>query len=110
MPVRRGRGTTAGRPSSRPSAPTPEAHRRARPPPRPPGPVAGPTGHSIRTNTVVGTAKKRGRKASKEECQEVLGKIRAAAESVKGATELRSLDGVVGGFATVMFQGKAGAA
>ena len=59
---------------------------------------------------IVLAAKKRGRKASKEECQEVLEKIRAVAESVKGATEMRSMDGVVGGFATVMFQGKAGAA
>jgi translation initiation factor IF-3 len=36
---------------------------------------------------IILAAKKRGRKASKEECEEVLGKIREVAEGVRGAKE-----------------------
>jgi len=59
---------------------------------------------------IVLAAKKRGRKASKEECQEVLEKIRAVAEGVRGAKEAKAMEGAVGGFATLIWQGKAGAA
>lgn len=59
---------------------------------------------------IVLAAKKRGRKASKEECQEVLEKIRAVAEGVRGAKESKPMEGAVGGFATLIWQGKAGAA
>lgn len=59
---------------------------------------------------IVLAAKKRGRKASKEECEEVLGKIREVAEGVRGAKEPKGFEGVVGGFATMVWQGKAGAA
>lgn len=59
---------------------------------------------------IVLAAKKRGRKASKEECAEVLAKIRAVAEGVKGAKEAKAMEGAVGGFATLVWQGKAGAA
>ena len=59
---------------------------------------------------VVLAAKKRGRKASKEECAEVLEKIRAVAEGVRGAKEAKPMEGAVGGFATLVWQGKAGAA
>lgn len=59
---------------------------------------------------IVLAAKKRGRKASKEECEEVLAKIREVVEGVRGAKEPKPFEGVVGGFATMVFQGKAGAA
>lgn len=59
---------------------------------------------------IVLAAKKRGRKASKEECAEVLAKIRTVAEGVRGAKEAKPMEGAVGGFATVVWQGKAGAA
>jgi len=59
---------------------------------------------------IVLAAKKRGRKATKEECEEVLGKIRSVAEGVRGAKEPKPMEGVVGGFATMVWQGKAGAA
>jgi translation initiation factor IF-3 len=59
---------------------------------------------------VVLAAKKRGRKASREECEEVLAKIRAVAEGVKGAKETKAMEGAVGGFATLVWQGKAGVA
>ena len=59
---------------------------------------------------VVLAAKKRGRKASKEECADVLAKIKTVAEGVKGAKEAKPMEGPVGGFATLVWQGKAGAA
>lgn len=58
---------------------------------------------------VVLAAKKRGRKASKEECDGVLGRIREVAGGVKGVKEAKPFEGVVGGFATMVYQGKAGA-
>lgn len=54
-------------------------------------------------------SKKRGRKASPTECQDVLAKIRSVAQSVKGAKE-KSFEGKPGGFATLTFHGKASAA
>lgn len=58
---------------------------------------------------IVLATKKRGRKASLAECEEVLEKIREVAGSVKGAKETKELEGKVGGFATMVIQGKAGA-
>ena len=43
-------------------------------------------------------------------CEEVLGKIREVAEGVRGAKEPKPLEGALGGFATMVWQGKAGAA
>lgn len=58
---------------------------------------------------VVLASKKKGRKASREECEEVLGRIRGVVEAVNGAKETsKGLEGKVGGFATLVFQGKAG--
>jgi len=59
---------------------------------------------------IVLAAKKRGRKASKEECEEVLEKIRGVADGVTGAKEAKPMEGAVGGFATMVWQGKVGAA
>lgn len=58
---------------------------------------------------IVLATKKRGRKATLAECEEVLEKIREVAGSVKGAKEAKELEGKVGGFATMVIQGKAGA-
>lgn len=55
---------------------------------------------------VVLAAKKKGRKASVEECEGVLGRIRGAVEMVPGAREAKALEGKVGGFCTVLFQGR----
>lgn len=56
---------------------------------------------------VILASKKRGRKASLEECQGVLGRIRKAADAVDGAREAKEMNGKVGSFATVYFQGRA---
>ncbi|KAL1590261.1 hypothetical protein WHR41_01061 [Cladosporium halotolerans] len=58
---------------------------------------------------IVLASKKRGRKASPAECQDVLAKIRSVAQSVKGAKE-KSFEGKPGGFATLTFHGKVSAA
>lgn len=55
---------------------------------------------------VVLAAKKSGRKASVEECRGVLGRIRGAVDMVQGAKEAKGLEGKVGGFCTVLFQGR----
>jgi len=52
-------------------------------------------------------AKKAGRKANKAECEDVLGRIRGAVDAVAGAREMKGLEGKVGGFCTVLFQGRA---
>jgi len=57
---------------------------------------------------VVLAAKKKGRKASEEECREVLGKIKEVLGRVEGAKEVRAMEGKVGGFAMVRLQGKPG--
>ena len=56
---------------------------------------------------IVLAAKKKGRKATTEECQSVLSEITAAAESVPGVKQFRPLDGNLGAFSTVVWQGKA---
>lgn len=53
---------------------------------------------------LVLAAKKAGRKASEEECNSVLQKIRETVEGVKGAKEAK-MDGKVGGFATLVLEG-----
>lgn len=55
---------------------------------------------------VLLAAKKRGRKATAEECKALLEKIRAAVEEV-GAKEAGAIEGKMGGFTTMRFQGKA---
>lgn len=57
---------------------------------------------------VVLATKKRGRKATAAECEEVLGKLREVAGSVNGVKE-SPMEGKMGGFATLTFQGKVGA-
>lgn len=59
---------------------------------------------------IVLAAKKRGRKASREECEGVLARIRELVAGVKGVKEAKPLEGVLGGFATMVYQGKAGVA
>ncbi|KAH9828859.1 Translation initiation factor IF-3, N-terminal domain [Teratosphaeria destructans] len=54
---------------------------------------------------VVLAAKKRGRKASKEECEGLLGRLREVVERV-GGKEFRAFEGELGRFATIVFQGK----
>lgn len=56
---------------------------------------------------VVLASKKRGRKASVEECKEVLRRIREVVGGVEGAKEGKGMEGKVGGFATLFFQGRA---
>lgn len=55
---------------------------------------------------VILASKKRGRKASTEECEVVLQKIRKTVDGVEGAKEAKSMEGKVGGFATLFFQGR----
>lgn len=55
---------------------------------------------------VVLASKKRGRKASLEECQGVLERIRECVEGVDGARELEKMEGKMGGFATMVLMGK----
>lgn len=55
---------------------------------------------------VVLASKKRGRKASLEECQSVLERLRECMDTVDGAREVQKLEGKVGGFATMVFMGK----
>ncbi|KAF2486249.1 hypothetical protein BDY17DRAFT_321061 [Neohortaea acidophila] len=55
---------------------------------------------------VVLAAKKRGRKASLEECEGVLKRIRETVEEVSGAREAREMEGKVGGFAKLLFHGR----
>ncbi|KAK3703453.1 hypothetical protein LTR37_014443 [Vermiconidia calcicola] len=55
---------------------------------------------------VVLAAKKRGRKASGEECEQVLGQLRGCVKAVEGAREVKALEGKMGGFAVLSFQGR----
>ncbi|KAM0722566.1 hypothetical protein Q7P37_002007 [Cladosporium fusiforme] len=55
---------------------------------------------------IVLASKKRGRQATPAECQEVLDKIRSAAQSVPGVKEPQPFDGKMGGLATLVFQVK----
>lgn len=58
---------------------------------------------------VVLASKKRGRKATLAECEGLLEKIRGVADGVGGAKVLKGFEGKMGGFATLVYQGKAGA-
>ena len=55
---------------------------------------------------IVLAAKKRGRKASPEECQGVLKRIRGVVGGVDGAKEERPMEGKLGGFSTLYFAGR----
>lgn len=54
---------------------------------------------------IVLARKKGGRVASVEDCNALLQKIREQAESVQGAKELKALEGKLGGFATLSYEG-----
>ena len=56
---------------------------------------------------VVLASKKRGRKATLAECEGLLEKIKGVADEVGGAKVLKEFDGRMGGFATIVYQGKA---
>ncbi|WPG99847.1 Hypothetical protein R9X50_00266700 [Acrodontium crateriforme] len=61
-----------------------------------------------RVEIVLAAKKKgRGRQATLDECKAVLDKIAKNVDSVKGARELKALEGKVGGFATLTLQGAA---
>lgn len=51
-------------------------------------------------------AKRRGRVATKEECEGLMGKVREAVEECKGASQSKEPEGVVGGVLTMFFQGR----
>ncbi|KAK4631623.1 hypothetical protein CLAFUW4_03155 [Fulvia fulva] len=55
---------------------------------------------------VVLASKKQGRKASKEECEEVLKMVQGVVAKVDGAKEKEALQGKLGGFATLVLQGR----
>lgn len=57
----------------------------------------------------VFASKRRGRKATMAECQGMLDQIRKLADGVSGARESQEFEGKMGGFATLKYQGKAGA-
>ncbi|KAK1009310.1 hypothetical protein LTR91_002960 [Friedmanniomyces endolithicus] len=57
---------------------------------------------------VVLAAKKRGRKATVQECGQVVKKIEACVAGVEGASVMKALTGKVGAFATIMLQGRVG--
>ncbi|GAB7365459.1 hypothetical protein MBLNU230_g6532t1 [Neophaeotheca triangularis] len=54
---------------------------------------------------VVFAAKKKGRKATLEECRGVLERVREVCGEVSGAKEFKGLEGKVGGFATLVLEG-----
>lgn len=56
---------------------------------------------------VVLASKKRGRKATLAECEGLLEKIRGVADEVGGAKVLKEFEGKMGGFATIVYQGRA---
>lgn len=53
--------------------------------------------------------KKRGRQASPAECQGVIQKIEHEAKGINGVTEVKPMEGKIGGVAMFSYQGKAGA-
>jgi len=55
---------------------------------------------------VVMAAKKKGRKASEEECEAALRRIKKAVGDVDGAKEVGVMEGKLGGFAVLRFQGR----
>ncbi|KAK0915617.1 hypothetical protein LTR91_010735 [Friedmanniomyces endolithicus] len=57
---------------------------------------------------VVLAAKKRGRKATVQECEQVVKKIEACVAGVEGASVMKALTGKMGAFATIMLQGRMG--
>ncbi|KAK3069621.1 hypothetical protein LTR53_011908 [Teratosphaeriaceae sp. CCFEE 6253] len=56
---------------------------------------------------IVLAAKKRGRKASLVECEGVVKRIEGVAEAVAGASVMKALEGPMGGFSTIVLQGRA---
>ena len=54
---------------------------------------------------IVLASKKKGRKATAPECQDVLKRIRETVDGVPGAKETKSMEGKLGGFATLFFHG-----
>jgi len=68
--------------------------------------LAGFLGEGRRVEVIL-AAKKKGRKATTEECEAVVKKVVETMEGVKGARELKPLEGRLGGFATWVLQGKA---
>lgn len=55
---------------------------------------------------IVLASKKGGRKATREECEGVLNKIRQAAGEIEGVKESKEFSGKLGGFGTMSFQGR----
>lgn len=55
---------------------------------------------------VVLASKKGGRRATLDECDEVIKRVRSTVDDVKGTTEPKAMDGRVGAFATLTFQGR----
>lgn len=55
---------------------------------------------------IVLAVKKRGRRATRDECEDLLRAIRKVVEEVEGAREIRPMDGKVGAFATLSLQGR----
>lgn len=55
---------------------------------------------------IVLARKKAGRRATAEECEAVLKRIRSAVGEVEGASERSAMDGKMGGFARLLFQGR----
>lgn len=55
---------------------------------------------------IILAAKKKGRKADKADCEGVLQKIYEKVDAVPGAKRLKELDGKLGGFATLVLQGR----
>lgn len=55
---------------------------------------------------IVLAAKKRGRKASREECEAVLEKVMQVVGEVEGAKQREEMQGKIGGFVTMVFQGR----
>ena len=54
---------------------------------------------------IVLARKKQGRKATVEECEDVLRRIKETVEAVKGAKETQALEGKLGGVATLSLEG-----
>ena len=55
---------------------------------------------------VVLASKKKGRKASTSDCEEVLQRIKKTVESVSGSKETKGMEGKLGAFAMLSYQGK----